>query len=62
MNDSHLISEWRVLAVDRQGIGVKPPIVLLNYVFAITKVLGSPSHNLWNYLTEKLCSLALYNK
>lgn len=29
-NDSLLTSEWRVLAVDLHGIGVNPPIILLN--------------------------------
>lgn len=56
--DSHLTSEWRVLAVDFQGIGVNPPIVLLNSVLTRTRVLVSPSHSLWNYLTEKLFSEA----
>jgi len=30
MKDSHLISECKVFAVDRHGIGVNPPIILLN--------------------------------
>jgi hypothetical protein len=36
--DSHFTSEWRVLAVDFQGMGVNPPIVLLNYVLISTNV------------------------
>jgi hypothetical protein len=54
--DYDFTSEWRVLAVDFQGMGVYPPIILLNSVFTKTRVLVSPSHNLWNSLTEKLFS------
>lgn len=56
--DSHFTSECSVLAVDFQGIGVNPPMVLLNYVLTSTSVLVSPSQSLWNSFTEKLFSLA----
>jgi hypothetical protein len=48
-----------VFAVDFQGIGVKPPIVLLNSVLTSTRVFVYPSQSLWNYFTEKLFSEAL---
>jgi hypothetical protein len=55
------MSEWSVFAVDFQGIGEKPPITLLNYVFTRVNVFGTPSHSLWNSFTEKLFSEARYN-
>ncbi len=57
--DSLFISECRVFAVDFQGIGVKPPIVLLNSVLTSTRVFVYPSQSLWNYFTEKIFSEAL---
>jgi hypothetical protein len=41
--DYFLISVCIVLFVDFQGIGVNPPITLLNYVLTKTIVLVSPS-------------------
>ena len=57
-NDYDFMSEWSVLAVDFQGMGVKPPITLLNSVLTKVKVFGIPSQTLWKSLTEKLLSLA----
>lgn len=56
--DYFLISVWIVLFVDFHGIGVKPPITLLNYVLTNTIVLVSPSQYWWNRFTEKLLSEA----
>lgn len=41
--DSLLTSECSVLAVERQGMGVNPPMILPNSVLTKTMVLGSPS-------------------
>lgn len=60
--DYRLTSEWSVLAVDFQGIEVKPPMILLNSVLTMTIVLDSPSQSLWNSLIENSCSLALKSK
>ena len=45
-----------VLFVDFQGIGVYPPITLLNYVRTNVTVFAYPSQYRWNLLTEKLLS------
>ena len=42
--DYLLTSSCRVLAVDFHGMGVNPPIILLNYVLTSVSVLDYPSH------------------
>lgn len=59
-NDYFFMSECTVLLVDLQGMGVNPPIILLNSVLTNTIVLAYPSQYWWNLLTEKLLSEARY--
>ena len=59
--DYFFISECTVLFVDRQGMGVYPPITLLNSVLIKIIVSAYPSQYWWNLLTEKLLSEARYS-
>lgn len=59
MNDFSDLSAAHCFLAELQAIGVKPPITLPYYVSIIVMVPLCPSHFLWNYLMEKLCSLAL---